>query len=154
MLPPDPPLWKIFGAAILSLAGLFWFLRLLPGYWNGRGFAASFYRYEPVPSVWPWGKILWHAFVRTSPLLITVVALMVPCLLVEYLAPPAPRWVSLPVAILLSVLYLVAPPLVALTNHPRFLIPPYLREKPGILVEVWRLHLRPRLSVRGESRRS
>lgn len=141
------PLWKPGLAALFTAAEAFWLIRVLPDYWNGRGIVTRFYRYDPVPAVWPWGRILWHAFARTTPYAVTVGLLIAPLILIEYLAPRALTDSSPYIAfeIAYAVALLLGWPMVALTNRPRKVIPPRYRGKPGMLVEIWTEHVGHRL---------
>ncbi len=128
--------WAALVVAVMILVGGAW---RIPQLWRDD---APGLRNRPTAS--PWGAAVWRAFIRAFP---TWVPTLVPAVVLYgiLIVDPAAdkgslRDQSALMVVLLAVLGAGAATSTAvmLVNRPKFLVPPHLRDQPGMLADVWR----------------
>lgn len=120
--------WIVFVAfALLVLGGV----RGLVYFWRGE---LGVWDHEP--AWWPWGEVAFRAWVRVMPIGVATLAVLDAVHLATglgvYEGGGAVYWAGAALALSLLVLFLLATT-VAFYNRPSWLVPPHLRDEPGIV---------------------
>jgi len=104
--------------------------------------------FSPTPSLfWPFGKAMWRGNIRAYPLEIVTTAVLA----VVYVLGHADGHIGSPLltASLVTLFAMLAGVFaIALFNHPKWLVPPYLRDQPGAMKEWSEALMRSRLVAR------
>jgi hypothetical protein len=120
--------WIVFlGFGVLIAAAA----RGLVAFWRGESRV-----WEHRPAWWPWGELVFRAWVRMMALGVATLALLDIIFLFSelgaYEGDGAEFWLAaIPLFLLLTVWILCTT--VAFYNRPRWVVPPHLRDDPGIV---------------------
>ncbi len=128
---------------VVLVAGVLANLVQLPKVWRNKKTLFS-----PTPSpFWPFGKAMWRGNIRAYPLGIVTLAVLA----VVYILGHADSNIGSPflTASLLTLYVMLAGIFaIALFNHPKWLVPPHLRDQPGAMKEWSEALMRSRLVAR------
>jgi MFS family permease len=123
--------WARWSVYIITAGYVLFIVRAAPMLWTGRFRDA---RLDPPPTYWPWGGMLWRAWVRAwfiAGVGSGSLVLLLPAIVLD----SVPDWyvyVSLAAFVLAAIVAMS----VVLFNRPRFVIPPHLRDEPGLVAEM------------------
>ena len=120
--------WIVFaGFAVLVLAAV----RGLVYIWRGKSTV-----WDHRPAWWPWGEQAFRAWVRVMPIGVATLAVLDAIYLAKglgvYDAEGVVYWAGAALALSLLALFLLATT-VAFYNRPSWVVPPPLRDEPGIV---------------------